>query len=188
MRNVLGFYSLLLALVLGFTGLMFSYPSLKEFYSSSFNKLDRKELGETITYDTVPQQHATILDNALLYVLVKHSSADMMSVRLRKNEPVQDIQVRLQKDRTGDFLWYYFKNNDGQISKIKSSTNAQASDWLAGMNYDLHVGNFGGIFTKILYFLASVICASLPVTGVIIWLNKTKKSKKKQKNKRYKKH
>lgn len=97
LHNVLGFYSLLFALVLGFTGLMFSYPSLKEFYSSSFNKLDRKELGETITYDTVPQQHATILDNALLYVLVKHSSADMMSVRLRKNEPVQDIQCVCKK-------------------------------------------------------------------------------------------
>ncbi|MEG1025308.1 MAG: PepSY-associated TM helix domain-containing protein [Flavobacterium sp.] len=178
LHNILGFYSLLFALLLGFTGLLFSYPSLKELYSNSFNKLDRNESVKTISFDTVTQQDVTSLDNALVYTLAKHPSADMMSVRLRKDEALHDIQVRLQKDRTGSYVWYYFNKEDGQISKIKNSNQAQTGDWLAGMNYDLHVGNFGGIFTKILYFLASLICASLPVTGFIIWWNKRKKSKK----------
>ena len=178
LHNVLGFYSLLFALLLGFTGLLFSYPSLKEFYSNSFNKLSTNEPAKTISFDTVLQQKASSLDNALVYTLAKYSLADMMSVRLKKNEDLHDIQVRILKNRTGSFVWYYFNKNDGQITKIKSSNETMAGDWLAGMNYDLHAGAFGGIFTKILYFLASLVCASLPVTGFIIWLNKSKKAKK----------
>lgn len=178
LHNVLGFYSLLFALLLGFTGLLFSYPSLKEFYSNSFNKLSTNEPAKAISFNTVPQQKASSLDNALVYTLTKHPLADMMSVRLKKNEDLHDIQVRMLKSRTGSFVWYYFNKNDGQIAKIKSSNRTPAGDWLAGMNYDLHTGAFGGIFTKILYFLASLVCASLPVTGFIIWLNKGKKTKK----------
>ena len=46
------------------------------------------------------------------------------------------------------------------------------SKWLMRSNYSLHVGAIGGITTKIIYFIASLICASLPVTGFIIWYNR----------------
>jgi uncharacterized iron-regulated membrane protein len=47
------------------------------------------------------------------------------------------------------------------------------------MNYDIHVGNILGLPGKIIAFLASLICSSLPITGFIIWLGKRKKSKSK---------
>jgi uncharacterized iron-regulated membrane protein len=46
------------------------------------------------------------------------------------------------------------------------------------LNYGLHVGEIGGLTTKIIYFLASLICASLPVTGFLVWWGKKKKKKK----------
>lgn len=45
------------------------------------------------------------------------------------------------------------------------------------MNYDIHVGQILGLPGKIIAFLASLICASLPITGFIIWLGRRKKSK-----------
>lgn len=180
-HNVLGFYSLLIALLLGFTGLVFAYPSLKSTYIYTFNQLEDSNVAMHQTFDFVPQPTSHTLDNALKYVLQKHSEADMMSIRLKKNAEVQDIQVRLKKDRTGRYLWYYFNQKDGQITEVKSSAHAKLGDRMAGMNYDLHVGNFGGIFTKIMYFIASLICASLPITGFIIWINKQKKLTKKRK-------
>lgn len=54
------------------------------------------------------------------------------------------------------------------------------ADWIRRMNYGLHVGETGGIATKILYFLASLICASLPVTGFIVWWGENKKSSNKK--------
>ena len=43
----------------------------------------------------------------------------------------------------------------------------------------IHLGSFAGIFSKILYFLTCLIGTSLPVTGVIIWINKLRKKKQK---------
>lgn len=54
------------------------------------------------------------------------------------------------------------------------------------LNYDLHVGSIGGIWTKIIAFLVCIILASLPVTGFIIWWGKKKKGKKSRKNKNLK--
>jgi uncharacterized iron-regulated membrane protein len=47
------------------------------------------------------------------------------------------------------------------------------------MNYDIHVGAIGGLPGKIVAFIISLICASLPVTGFYVWWGKRKKSKKK---------
>ena len=47
------------------------------------------------------------------------------------------------------------------------------------MNYDIHVGAVLGLPGKILAFFASLIAASLPVTGFVIWWGRRKKSKAK---------
>jgi uncharacterized iron-regulated membrane protein len=49
------------------------------------------------------------------------------------------------------------------------------------MNYDIHVGQILGLTGKIIAFLASLICASLPITGFIIWWGKRNKKGKKVK-------
>ncbi|KKX50092.1 hypothetical protein L950_0212195 [Sphingobacterium sp. IITKGP-BTPF85] len=50
---------------------------------------------------------------------------------------------------------------------------------MRALNYDIHLGSILGIPGKMLVFLASLIAASLPVTGFYIWYNRRKKKKKK---------
>jgi len=50
------------------------------------------------------------------------------------------------------------------------------------MNFDIHTGQILGLPTKILAFIACMIGASLPVTGVIIWYNRKWGKKKKKKS------
>jgi len=40
------------------------------------------------------------------------------------------------------------------------------------MNYDIHVGAIAGLTGKVIAFIASLVCASLPVTGFLIWWGK----------------
>ncbi len=54
---------------------------------------------------------------------------------------------------------------------------ATFADKVIRMNYDIHVGAIGGIAGKIIAFLASLLTASLPVTGFLIWWGKRKKQK-----------
>jgi len=115
------------------------------------------------------------LDAVLDYTLKAHPKADMMSLRLRAEDGKQDIQVRLQKNKTSDFVWYYFNLKEGHIEQIKTDESNSIGNQAAALNFDLHTGGIGGIGTKILYFFLSLCCASLPVTGYIMWLNKKKK-------------
>ena len=55
---------------------------------------------------------------------------------------------------------------------------ASATDHLMRSNYDIHVGAIGGLPTKILAFLGSLIVASLPVTGGLLWLGRRHKKRK----------
>lgn len=181
LHNVLGFYVLPLALLFCFTGLVFSFPSFKKAVTNSFNALDPKETVDA-NLAAIPQPTANILDNGLYYVLAKHPQADQYSIRLQKEElEPKDIQVRLKENKTSDFYRYYFNTKSGQLEEIKSSNNQQLGSKITSMNYDLHTGTIGGLATKFLAFFAALICASLTITGFIIWLNKTQKAKKKTK-------
>jgi uncharacterized iron-regulated membrane protein len=44
-------------------------------------------------------------------------------------------------------------------------------------NYDIHVGAILGLPTKIIAFIVSLICASLPVTGFMIWWGEERKNR-----------
>lgn len=46
------------------------------------------------------------------------------------------------------------------------------------MNYDIHVGSVLGLTGKFIAFFASLISASLPITGFLIWWGKQKFGKK----------
>ncbi len=179
LHNVLGFHTALLALILCVTGLLFVYPGFKKAYVAFFNVMPANTtntLASSVGNPSVAQPYSSNIDNALVYSLTQHPTADMMSIRLRGAEAeTDDVQIRLSKDKTSDFVWYYFARTDGQVSKVLTSENMKAGDKLSSMNYDLHVGSIGGFWTKILAFLVSLICASLPITGFIIWMNKSKK-------------
>ena len=56
---------------------------------------------------------------------------------------------------------------------------ATAADKLMRMNYDIHVGAIAGLPGKMLAFLVSLTVASLPITGVLVWWGRKKKSKEK---------
>ncbi|UZO80629.1 PepSY domain-containing protein [Aquimarina sp. ERC-38] len=57
--------------------------------------------------------------------------------------------------------------------------NADFADKVIRMNYDIHIGAIGGLAGKLIAFLASLIAASLPVTGIILWYGKKFKNIKK---------
>ena len=52
------------------------------------------------------------------------------------------------------------------LSKYNAATNA---DKILRLNYDIHVGSALGLTGKIIAFLTSLLIATLPVTGLMIW-------------------
>lgn len=56
--------------------------------------------------------------------------------------------------------------------------NSQLADRLMRMNYDIHVGSIGGIPGKVLAFFVSLLIATLPVTGFVMWWGRRNKKNK----------
>jgi len=181
MHNVIGFYSLFIGLIFAITGLAFAFPGFKKSYIATFNVLQSTTASSgRISPVPLPTAENQFQDNALRYALTNYPTAEMMSIRLKKDTQTgMDIQVRHDEKRSGVFDWLYFDRRGNNLYEIKSSEQLHYGDKLGALNYDIHTGSIGNISTKIIACLASLCCASLPITGYIIWINKSKKKKKK---------
>lgn len=67
---------------------------------------------------------------------------------------------------------FTFNENNGEITSYEpyseSSRRSKVSGWIS----TIHVGTWGGWITKILYFLAALLGATLPVTGYYLWFKR----------------
>lgn len=67
---------------------------------------------------------------------------------------------------------YTFDVRTGRITSVTKYADAARQGKLRGWIYSVHVGSFGGLFTRILWFVAALMGASLPLTGYYLWLRR----------------
>jgi uncharacterized iron-regulated membrane protein len=70
----------------------------------------------------------------------------------------------------------YYDRYSGKKLGMTSFADENAGEKIIAMNYDIHVGAIGGLAGKIIAFIVSLIAASLPITGFVIWWGKKKKA------------
>ena len=88
----------------------------------------------------------------------------------------QSAQVTFSKwgnQRASDT--YRWDPASGAITSVEYYRDADNSGKIRGWIYSIHVGNWGGWLTRILWFLASLLGASLPLTGYYLWIRRTYK-------------
>ncbi len=71
-----------------------------------------------------------------------------------------------------------FDENSGELLHTHNHEDKDLGEKAIAANYDVHVGSILGLPTKIIAFIVSIICASLPVTGFLVWYGRRKKTKK----------
>jgi len=182
LHNVLGFYSLIIALLMAITGLVMSFSWFNKgvyWLTGGENKpyvkavSDSTLMGKTQMLQQVDKAWKICIDQIAEY------NKDQVIVSF-PNKPSDAIE--LSTDMTGG-SWRYVYLDQYTLKELPASQaklkDEQLAAWLRRSNYALHVGSIGGLSTKILYFLASLICASLPITGFYIWWGKKKKSRRK---------
>jgi len=62
-----------------------------------------------------------------------------------------------------------FDENSGEVLFNRPHQKKNFGEKFVAANYDIHVGAILGIWGKILAFIISLICASLPITGFLVW-------------------
>lgn len=69
---------------------------------------------------------------------------------------------------------------NGTVLKADLFKDKSIGQKLAASFRAIHVGEIFGTFSKIIYFILCLLASSLPVTGIIFWIGKWKKKKRKK--------
>lgn len=67
---------------------------------------------------------------------------------------------------------YQFDSGTGKITEVTLYRDAETSGKIRGWIYSVHVGSWGGMFTRLLSFLAALMGACLPLTGYYLWIKR----------------
>ncbi|WP_221391634.1 PepSY domain-containing protein [Dyadobacter sp. NIV53] len=187
LHNVLGFYSLLVALVITMTGLSmgFAWFSKSVYWLSSGGNspapyVDSSSDTTRIIPDVVMKNVDLAFIKGITEIGTYNKDAIIVSF---PDEPSEPIELCTDMYNAS---WRYVYLDQYSLKELPSTQvhidDLKLADWLRRTNYALHVGGVGGLTTKILFFLASLICATLPVTGFYVWWHRGYgKAKKPQK-------
>lgn len=182
LHNVLGFYASSIAFILAITGLSIAFQWVDKgiYKAANLGKSYGYELEEPKSDST--KKHLAIInpmDKAFKYV--KHNSPQAHMFFLHTDDTVQGHPITAYAYYKSMHYYksdiYDFDKYNAKLMRFIPHQDKSAGLKMNAMNYDIHVGQILGLPGKIIAFLASLICASLPITGFIIWLGRRKKSK-----------
>ena len=171
LHKILGFYACIIGLVFALTGLLWASQS----FNTSIKWLANG--GKTYAEEELPKakkdKAIKPLDDILNQVLKNIPQSKYVLIREHPNEKVPYI-VRSYVDETINFtrIEMYYDKYSAELLLQEDFSSKNNGEKLQMLNYDLHVGSIGGVPTKILAFVISLIIASLPITGVLFWLGR----------------
>lgn len=183
LHNVLGFYMSWVAVFLAITGLVmgFQWFARTVYFVSSAGKA--MPAHEHPVSDTTLAGSTGINGEDRVWQQLRAMSKPEESVAIYLPATSSDALEGAINHRPGTYYNTDYYHYDQYSLKELPATgiyagrykDAAIEDKIARMNYDIHVGAVLGLPGKILMFAASLIAASLPVTGFYIWRGRRKK-------------
>jgi len=188
MHNVFGFYSCIFLFFIAVTGLVWSFGwwSKSLYWVTSGGKplVENRESPKSDTTH-IAAFNITTADKVLLNLRKENPQAAGILISIPA-KPADPIGAFVYKQRHTFYNMDRYSFDQQSLKEISIKTpfsgkyvEANIPDKIRRMNYDIHVGSVLGLTGKIIAFLASLISASLPITGFIIWWGKQKFGKKK---------
>jgi uncharacterized iron-regulated membrane protein len=185
LHNVLGFYATSIAVILGITGLSIAFDWVNNGIYKAAN------LGKTYAAEKVIPKSDTLK----ISTIAREPAIDLAFRQAQQRSPQAQMFLIYDPSAKAETIGvtayaqslhfyksdlYYFDKYSGRLLGSLAQAQKSAGLKMNAMNYDIHVGQILGLPGKIIAFLISLICASLPVTGFIIWLGKRQKPKNKK--------
>jgi uncharacterized iron-regulated membrane protein len=181
LHNVLGFYAASIALILALSGLSIAFDWMRKGIYTATN------LGQTYAAEKMQVKSDSLqrigantmpaVDKAFMYTRAHSPQAEMVFVSEgdSKNDHTTTVTAYYTPMHYYRSDGYTFDQYSGKVLKTQLHQSKSPGRKMNDANYDIHVGQILGLPGKIIAFLTSLICASLPVTGFIVWWGKRNK-------------
>ncbi len=185
LHNVLGFYMTWAAIFIAVTGLVWGFQWFaKSLYFVTSGGKEMVEFYESASKKPVAALNASepAIDKIWQKMNAEHPDAAVIEVHVPYND---SVAIEAVANPDVDTYWKsdyrYFDQYSLKEIDVKHPygryANTSAADKIMRMNYDVHTGAVWGIAGKTIAFFASLIAASLPVTGFLIWRGRHRKKK-----------
>jgi uncharacterized iron-regulated membrane protein len=175
-----GFYTLLPALILALTGMVFSFnwfSALVYATAAGTTAQPPQAVVQSVKQPVVDSLRP--MDRAFQAALLALPDAKRIGVSPAEGEKGTIYALGYKgKEVYYDYDALQFDQYTGKLLYRRDNREKNRGERLIGMNYDIHVGAIGGLAGKIIAFIVSLVCASLPVTGFLVWWWKRKKPSK----------
>lgn len=177
----LGIYVALFLLIMSLTGPTWSFGWYKDGFYKLFGAnqpvnaqpVKSGEKGGKVLSEAKPEKPDYVIWDQLIGQLQK-SHADYSTLTISAGS-VAVQYPHWGNQRASDT--YKFNQNDGQITGFRAYADTDRAAKLRGWIYSMHTGEWGGMFSKLLYLIVVLIGFSLPLTGYYIWISRLVKKR-----------
>jgi uncharacterized iron-regulated membrane protein len=184
LHNVMGFYVMWVGVIFAITGLVWGFEwFMKSYYKTMAGGKDFIEYSSPKSALNQPMNFSSpAIDQIWQIMKTEYPQAGAIEVHIPEG-PNDCIAANANPDPSTYWKIDYRYFDQYTLKELPVDhmwgrlQNASGADKLMRMNYDIHVGAVLGLPGKILAFCMSLIIASLPVTGTLIWWGRKKKSK-----------
>ena len=160
-----GMYALVFLLAMALTGLTWSF----QWYRNGFYAVFGVETSQGSGHPKNPSKGKGYSCWQEVYEQLASRNPDFKQITIGKGTANVYFN-RFGNQRASDK--YTFNSLTGEITGTYLYQDTPDSGKIRGWIYSVHVGNWGGMVTRILTFLASLLGASLPLTGYYLWIKK----------------
>lgn len=177
LHSIVGFYTAAFSLIFIFTGLVWGF----QWFAYSYYTLwgGQKSLVYQDPVSRVDTTKAITKPLDAIYIQVRQETPAAQSIEVHPPETDSSCIAVNTNTSLGTYWQIDYRYFD-QYSLEEKPVNhiygrlkdAKLGDKIMRMNYDIHTGAILGFTGKVLAFLVSLLIASLPVTGILIWLKK----------------
>lgn len=182
-----GFYAALLLLALSLTGLTWSFDWYRTAFYTAFGVQTNQQAHTPTTpkeTDKKKRQPQTTDYTPWAEVLTTLQSryTDFKSITIQDGSATVST-AHYGNTRGSDH--YSFHPASGEITEVQLYKDLPKSGKIKGWIYSIHVGSWGGVATRVLSSLASLLGAVFALTGYYFWIKKRRRKRQQNDNLNY---
>lgn len=185
LHSVVGFYVSIFAVILAFTGsvMAFNWFYYIVYIGAGGDKDPRFIIPANVSNVQTEMVAASRIDDLIPLLQEQYPFAQNYELHYPKTD-TSSLYVEIANSQGLHYDADYRFFDQYTLEEIFPNTiystyeRTDFSDLVIRMNYDIHIGAIGGLIGKIIAFLASLIIASMPVTGTLLWYGRKFKKKK----------
>jgi uncharacterized iron-regulated membrane protein len=188
LHNTLGFYSAILLLIMGLTGLYWSFDSYRDGLYSALG-VEKPQWGRRGAKEENKKEFPPATLGMEDYLAVANQQLPYEGDYRLGLPTAEKNTVSISKTKTGFFAvsgrdQLTLDKYTAEVKRKELFSDHRLNEQIAHSIKAIHTGEIFGTFSKILYFISCLIATSLPITGTLIWINKLKKKRKRKAGKK----